>query len=173
MTQLIRKAKYEDAEAIQNLILLFTENGQMLYRSLPEIQQNIHTFLVCAQDDQLMGVCSLKYGWDQFVEIRSLAVHPRFNRQGIGTALVRECVEYALAANSQVLFVLTYAAPLFTKLGFEVVDKSTLPMKIWNDCQACLHRDNCDETAMTLSLKALKTSRLGNIPLNNTPEVLY
>ena len=173
MTQLIRKAKHEDAEAIQNLILLFTENGQMLYRSLSEIQQSIHTFLVCEQDDHLAGACSLKYGGDQYVEVRSLVVHPRFNRLGIGSALVRESIEGALAADAHVLFVLTYATPLFAKLGFEVVEKSSLPMKIWNDCQACLHRDNCDETAMTISLKALKTSRLGNIPLNNTPEVLY
>ena len=173
MTQLIRKAKHDDAEAIQNLILLFTEDGQMLYRSLAEIRQNIHTFLVSEQDGELTGVCSLKFGWDQYVEIRSLVVHPRFNRQGIGTAQVRECIEAALATDSQVLFVLTYAGPLFEKLGFEVVEKSALPMKIWNDCQACLHRDNCDETAMTLSLKALKTSRLGKIPLNGTPEVLY
>jgi amino-acid N-acetyltransferase len=173
MKPVIRKAKYEDAEAIQNLILLFTENGQMLYRSLPEIRQSIQTFLVCEQEDQLTGVCSLKYGWDQCVEIRSLAVHPHFNRQGIGTSLVKECIEGALAADSETLFVFTYAAPLFAKLGFGVVEKNTLPMKIWNDCQACLHRDNCDETAMTLSLKALKTSRLENIPLNNTPEVLY
>jgi amino-acid N-acetyltransferase len=173
MTQKIRKAKYEDAEAIQNLILLFTENGQVLYRSLPEIRQNIASFLVCVQGEQLAGVCSLKYGGDQYVEVRSLVVHPRFNRQGIGTALIRECIELALDEDSQVLFVLTYASPLFTKLGFDIVDKSTLPMKIWNDCQACLHRDHCDETAMTLSLKALKTSRLRKIPLNNCPEVLY
>ncbi|MDA0692349.1 MAG: GNAT family N-acetyltransferase [Nitrospinae bacterium] len=173
MTPLIRKANYEDAEAIQNLILLFTENGQMLYRSLPEIQQNIDTFLVCEQEDHLAGVCSLKTGGDQYVEVRSLVVHPRFNRQGIGTALVRESIECSLATDSQVLFVLTYAAPLFIKLGFGVVDKSTLPMKIWNDCQSCLHRDKCDEIALTLSLKALKTSRLKNIPLNNSPEVLY
>ena len=170
---MIRKAKYQDAEAIQNLILLFTENGQMLYRSLSEIRQNIHTFLVCERDNQLTGVCSLKYGWDPYVEIRSLAVHPRFNRQGVGTALVRKCIEDALEEDSGIMFVLTYAAPLFEKLGFGVVEKSALPMKIWNDCQACLHRDNCDETAMTLSLKPLKTGQLGKIPLNNTPEVLY
>ncbi|GJL78838.1 MAG: acetyltransferase [Nitrospinaceae bacterium] len=173
MNQVIRKATFEDAEAVQNLILLFTENGQMLYRSLNEIQQNIHTFLICERDHQLAGVCSLKYGWDPYVEIRSLAVHPTFNRQGIGTALVRECIEETLATENEILFVLTYAAPLFDKLGFEVVEKSTLPMKIWNDCQACLHRENCDETAMTLSLAALKKGRLGNIPLNNPPEVLY
>ena len=145
----------------------------MLYRSLSEIRENIHTFLVSEQGSQLTGVCSLKFGWDQFVEIRSLVVHPRYNRQGIGTALIEECIKNALATESEILFVLTYAVPLFTKLGFQIVEKDTLPMKIWNDCQACLHREHCDETAMTLPLKSLKTGRLGKLPLKHTSQVLY
>ena len=173
MTQTIRKAKFEDAEAIQNLILLYTEDGQMLYRSLEEIRQNVHTFLICEQDGQLVGACSLKNDWNPLVEVRSLAVHPCYNRRGIGTALVQECIEEALEASAETLFVLTYATSLFSKLGFEVVDKNSLPLKIWNDCQSCLHRENCDETAMSLSLKPLKISSLRNIPLHENPEVLY
>jgi len=173
MTQTIRKAQFKDAPAIQNLILLFTEDGQMLYRSLAEIRQNIPTFLVCEKDGRLVGACSLKNDWNPLVEVRSLAVHPRYNRQGIGTALVEVCIEEALEASAETLFVLTYATFLFTKLGFKAVEKNSLPLKIWNDCQTCLHRDNCDETAMSLSLKPLKISRLRNIPLRDTPEVLY
>lgn len=173
MTQKIRKAQLEDAKEIQNLILLFTEDGQMLYRSLTEIRQSIHTFLVSEKDGQLTGACSLKIDWNPLVEVRSLAVHPRYNRQGIGTALVKECIEEALGASAETLFVLTYATSLFSKLGFEIVEKNSLPLKIWNDCQNCLHHENCDETAMSLSLKPLKTSRLGNIPLHESPEVLY
>lgn len=173
MIHTIRKARFEDADAIQNLILLFTEDGQMLYRSLVEIRQNIQTFLVAEQDGQLVGACSLKKDWNPLVEVRSLAVHPNYGRQGIGTALVKDCIEEALSASSETLFVLTYTASLFSKLGFEVVEKDSLPLKIWNDCQNCLHRDNCDETAMSLALKPLKTSRLGNLPLQDTPEVLY
>lgn len=170
---MIRKAKLEDAEAIQNLILLYAEKGQMLSRSLEEIRLNIQTFLVCEQDRQVGGVCGLKYGWDQLVEIRSLAVLPRYVRRGIGTALVQECIEEALTADCEKTFVLTYAVSLFTRLGFQVVDKSTLPLKVWNDCQACLHRDQCDETAMTLSLKPLKTCGMGKFPLNPAVKTLY
>jgi len=173
MNQKIRKAQVEDAEAIQNLILLYTEDGQMLYRSLEEIRQNAHTFLISEKDGQLVGACSLKKDWSPLVEVRSLAVHPRYNRQGIGTALVNACLEEALQADAETLFVLTYATALFSKLGFDIVDKKSLPLKIWNDCQTCLHRENCDETAMSLSLKDLKISRLRNIPLRATPEVLY
>lgn len=173
MTPTIRKAQLKDAEGIQNLILLYTEDGQMLYRSLGEIRLNIHTFLISEQDGQLVGACSLKNDWKPLVEVRSLAVHPQYNRQGIGTALVKECIEQALDASAETLFVLTYATFLFGKLGFTAVEKDSLPLKIWNDCQNCLHRDNCDETAMSLPIKSLKLSRLKNIPLHDRPEVLY
>ncbi len=173
MTHTIRKAQPKDAPAIQNLILLFTEDGQMLYRSLAEIGQNIPTFWVAEKDGQLVGACSLKIDWNPLLEVRSLAVHPSYNRQGIGTALVKACIEEALEAKAETLFVLTYAVTLFRKLGFETVEKDSLPLKIWNDCQNCLHRDNCDETAMSLSLKPLKTSQLGKLPLQDTSEVLY
>jgi amino-acid N-acetyltransferase len=173
MTQTIRKAQFEDAEAIQNLILLYSEDGQMLYRSLAEIRQNIATFLVCDKDSQLVGACSLKSDWKPLVEVRSLVVHPTYGRQGIATALVEQCLEHALQGPHETLFVLTYAVSLFNKLGFQVVEKDSLPLKIWNDCQSCLHQENCDETAMSLSLKPLKISRLRNLPLHDTPEVLY
>lgn len=173
MTLTIRKAHFEDAQEIQNLILLFTEDGQILYRSLAEIRESIPTFLIAEKDGQLVGACSLKIAWSPLLEVRSLAVHPQHNRLGIGTALVKQCIEEALEGSAETLFVLTYAPSLFSKLGFTVVEKISLPLKIWNDCQSCLHRDNCDETAMSLSLKALKSSRLGKLPLQDTPEVLY
>ncbi|VAX27591.1 hypothetical protein MNBD_NITROSPINAE05-762 [hydrothermal vent metagenome] len=173
MTPTIRKARPEDAPAIQNLILLYTEDGQMLYRSLVEIGQNIPTFLVAEKDGLLVGTCGLKNDWHPLLEVRSLVVHPSYNRQGIGTALVKTCIEEALTATANTLFVLTYATDLFRKLGFQTIEKKTLPFKIWNDCQNCMHRDNCDETAMSLALKPLKTSPLGKLTLQDTRQVLY
>jgi len=79
-----------------------------------------------------------------------------------------------LRDDCNIAFVLTYAVPLFTRFGFEVVDKIQLPQKVWNDCQDCLHKDNCDETAMSLSLLPLK-KQLSTTPaaLKDSKEVLY
>ena len=129
----------------------------MLFRSLAEIEQNIADFMVYEKQDEVIGICSLKFGWDKLVEIRSLGVDPRHHRQGIATEMVQGSIERALLKDDcDTAFVLTYAVPLFTKLGFEIVDKMQLPQKVWNDCQDCLHKDNCDETAMSLSLLSLK-----------------
>ena len=154
---MVREAKLKDAQAIQNLICFYSENGKMLFRTFEEIEQCIADFIVFEKNNEIVGISSLKFGWDRLVEIRSLGVDPRYHRQGIATQMIRFSIERALLQdNCDTMFVLTYAVPLFNKFGFEIVDKVQLPQKVWNDCQACLHKDNCDETAMSLSLLSLK-----------------
>jgi len=154
---MVREAKLKDAQAIQNLICFYSEDGKMLFRTFEEIEQCIADFLVFEKNNEIVGISSLKFGWDRLVEIRSLGVDPRYHRQGIATQMIRFSIERALLQNNcDTMFVLTYAVPLFNKFGFEIVDKVQLPQKVWNDCQACLHKDNCDETAMSLSLLSLK-----------------
>jgi len=46
------------------------------------------------------------------------------------------------------VFSLTYEQVFFEKLGFVVVDKSALPLKVWSVCIKCPKRDGCDEIAM-------------------------
>jgi len=161
---MIRDAKYMDAESIQNLIRIFAEDGKVLFRSLDNIRENIADFWVYEKNGLIVGVCSLKTGWDRLVELRSLGVDPRFAGQGIGTALVRAGIEKALMVNCDSLFVFTYAVSLFERLGFQWVDKETLPLKVWNDCAGCLHQHNCDETAMILSLVSIRSGAHAELP---------
>ena len=48
---------------------------------------------------------------------------------------------------------LTYEQRFFEKLGFEVVAKESLPLKVWSDCVRCPKRDGCDEIAMVRVLE--------------------
>ena len=161
---MIRKAKYNDVESIQNLICIFSETGKVLFRSLDEIKENISSFWVYEKNDQLIGVCSLKKDWGRLVELRSLGVDPRYSGQGIGTKIVEASLKEALSTDCDTLFVLTYAVSMFKRLGFRTIDKERLPHKVWNDCNACLHQENCDETAMVLSLASLRQTKAIQIP---------
>ena len=153
---MIRQAKYQDAESIQNLLRIFSETGKVLFRSLDDITENILSFLIYEKNNDIAGVYSLKTGWGRFVELRSLVVDPQYSNQGIGTKMVEESIKNALLTDCDTLFVLTYAVPMFARLGFRVVDKEKLPHKVWNDCNACLHQENCDETAMVISLVSMQ-----------------
>ena len=169
---MIRKAKYNDVESIQNLIRIFSETGKVLFRSLDEIKESISSFWVYEKNDQLIGVCSLKKDWGRLVELRSLGVDPRYSGQGIGTKMVEASLKEALSTDCDTLFVLTYAVSMFKRLGFRTIDKERLPHKVWNDCNACLHQENCDETAMVLSLVSLRQTKAIQIPPTATTMVI-
>ena len=169
---MIRKAKYNDVESIQNLICIFSETGKVLFRSLDEIKENISSFWVYEKNDQLIGVCSLKKDWGRLAELRSLGVDPRYSGQGIGTKMVEASLKEALSTDCDTLFVLTYAVSMFKRLGFRTIDKERLPHKVWNDCNACLHQENCDETAMVLSLASLRQIKAIQVPPTATTTVI-
>ncbi len=149
---MIRTANIEESNAILELINFHAQDDQMLFRSLEEIQSHIGDFLVYVAEDEIVGTCSLSWNMGGMVEIRSLAVRPDFYRQGVGTALVEQCIKRAMLAEVPRIFVLTYAVPLFKKLGFRIINMSELPQKIWKDCQGCRKQDQCDETAMIRDL---------------------
>ena len=68
------------------------------------------------------------------------------------TSLVNWTVEEARRLQIRRLFALTYEQGFFNKLGFDVVDKDALPLKVWSDCVRCPKRDGCDEIAMIREL---------------------
>jgi amino-acid N-acetyltransferase len=86
--------------------------------------------------------------WEDLAEIRSLAVEDRFAKRGIGRKLVESCIAEARELGIHRVFVLTYKKEFFEKLGFHLVDKASLPHKIWADCLKCVKFPDCDETAM-------------------------
>jgi len=66
----------------------------------------------------------------------------------VGTMLVTAAVDQAKHLGLPTVFGLTLKPEFFEKLGFKVVDKSALPMKVWSDCARCSKQQNCDETAV-------------------------
>jgi amino-acid N-acetyltransferase len=161
----IRKATLNDADGIVHLINVYAEVGQMLFRSREDVCAHIQDFLIAEKDGKIAGACGLSHGPGSLVEVRSLAVLPEYYRQGIGTDLVNACITQATLAESERIFVLTYAVPLFEKLGFRIVKMDQLPDKVWKDCQGCRKQDHCDETAMIRDLVQISSSSDGKSPV--------
>lgn len=150
---MIRKAKVADTKEIQRLINHFGKEGKLLLRSLSEIYDNLRDFHIYeGEDHQVAGVCALHICWEDLAEIRSLAVDERDRKRGIGGSLVAACLDEARQLGVSRVFLLTYMPAYFERVGFRIVDKSTLPHKIWGDCIRCVKFPNCDETAMILDL---------------------
>jgi amino-acid N-acetyltransferase len=149
---MIRKAKIGDARAIQGLIEESASKGEMLHRSLSEIYDNIRDFYVFQGNRSLLGTCAVHICWEDLAEIRSLTVLEEERRKGIGSKLVRACLDEATQLGVRKVFALTYEPSFFQKFGFGIVDKAVLPHKVWSDCLKCVKFPDCDEIALTLQL---------------------
>jgi amino-acid N-acetyltransferase len=149
----IRPATTSDAQAICELINYYAERGRMLHRSLESVYESLRDFLVCCQDGQVVGCVGLSVSWKDLGEIRSLAVAADHQGKGAGRALVMQAAQDAKALGLKRVFALTYEMKFFAALGFVVVDKESLPTKVWRDCIHCPRADACDEIAVVLDLE--------------------
>ncbi|GAB6184365.1 N-acetyltransferase [Thermodesulfovibrio hydrogeniphilus] len=148
----IRKAKISDIKTIHKLINEFAKKGEMLPRSLNELYENVRDFYV-AEENEIKGVCALHILWEDLAEVRSLVVKKEYQKSGIGTKLVKKCLQEAKSLELKRVFVLTYIPDFFKKIGFKEVDKSKLPQKIWGDCIRCPKFPECDETALIYEIR--------------------
>jgi amino-acid N-acetyltransferase len=67
--------------------------------------------------------------------------------------LVAATTEQACQLGLPRIFALTLNPDFFEKLGFKIIEKDSLPMKVWSDCAKCPKQQNCDEIAVIKKLK--------------------
>ena len=144
----IRHAKVPDAPAICPLINYHAERGRMLHRSLEDVYAMLREFYVAEEDGQVVGCVAVDVFWADLAEVKSLAVAPDRQGRGLGAALVQAAADDARELGVKKLFALTYEKAFFLRCGFEVIDRDTLPEKVWRECIACPKFDACDEVAM-------------------------
>jgi amino-acid N-acetyltransferase len=150
---MIRPATVYDVPRVQEIINSHAELGRMLFKSYAQLYEGLRDFAVFEKDGQVLGCTAVSIIWADLAEVRSLAVDETARGQGIGRKLVEWCVDEARRLNIRRLMSLTYEEAFFAKLGFVVVDKDTLPLKVWSDCVRCPKRDGCDEIAMVRTLE--------------------
>jgi amino-acid N-acetyltransferase len=157
---MIRPATVRDVPAIARLINSFAERGLMLFRSHAELYETLRDFILYEKPEPesrnpepvLLGVCALEIAWADLAEVKSLAVDPAHHGRGIGSQLVTAVMEEARRLQIQRLFALTYEQRFFERLGFHVVEKDALPLKVWSDCIKCPKKNGCDEIAVVKTL---------------------
>ncbi len=139
-----------DVRAIHTLLMRFANRGLMLPKSISALYDHLRDFIVYVEDDTILGICSLHITWDNLAEIRSLAVSEEKQGSGVGRELVESCLDEARSLEINNVFVLTYQAEFFRKIGFVDKDKQELPHKIWSDCIHCSKFPDCDEDALIM-----------------------
>ena len=166
---IIRPATIHDVPRIQEIINSHAELGRMLFKSYAQLFEGLRDFAVCevparnaggngdgltpcGGESPVVGCVALTIVWADLAEVRSLAVDESCRGKGVGSRLTEWCVEEARRLHIRKLFALTYEQRFFERLGFEVVNKESLPLKVWSDCVRCPKNENCDEIAVVKTL---------------------
>jgi len=149
---LLRKARVRDVTQIRQLINVYAQQELMLPRAIGELYENIRDFFVIEKEDRIIACGALHVTWEEYGEILSLAVSTAETRKGHGSRIIEACLKEAPELGIKHLVTLTYAQEFFEHHGFKVVDKSTLPHKLWSMCVKCPRFPDCDEIAMIKEL---------------------
>jgi amino-acid N-acetyltransferase len=153
---MIRGARMGDVKKIHKLLQFFAQKDLLLGRSLSSLYDQLRDFNVYVEETgesgteqgELLGACALHICWDNLAEIRSLAVTEGYQSKGIGKQLVEKALSEAGSYGINRVFTLTYQPDFFRRLGFNDIDKSELPHKVWSDCIQCSKFPDCNEEAM-------------------------
>lgn len=148
----IRKATVRDVKTIQSLINKFAAKEKMLPRALNDIYENLRDFFVCDDSGETVAASALHIAWEDLAEIRSVVVSKAYQSQGIGKKLLAQCLKEAKSLGIKRVFALTYNLGFFAEMGFQEVDKNSLPHKIWGDCLKCPRFPDCNEIAVIKDL---------------------
>lgn len=144
----VRPAHPQDARVIHHLLKVHSDRGNLLPRSMEDIEINLVDFKIVEIESQVVACAALELFPNELGEVRSLAVDQRFGRLGLGSKLVAQLIDEAEKRNLNRLMALTYVPEFFHALGFQTVPKATLPEKVWGICVKCYKFYNCDEIAV-------------------------
>lgn len=149
----IRNATLADVTAIVTVAREFGKQGIMIPLSIGDTLERIRNFMVAVNEDgAVIGCVAIDPTWDRLVEIRSLAVATEWQKRNIGRDLVHAALAEARNMGATEVFTLTYVPDFFARFGFQLIDRNTLPHKVWLVCVKCPKFPDCGEVAMKLAL---------------------
>jgi N-acetylglutamate synthase-like GNAT family acetyltransferase len=116
----IRPAEHADLPVMAELIQPFVDAGQLLPRTMDELEELLGSYFVAAlPDGTVVGCAVLEIYSKKLAEIRSLAVSPDAQGMGIGRLLVRACVERAQQRDILEVMAITQSEDFFKACGFD------------------------------------------------------
>lgn len=149
-----RTARASDAAAVHRLIAHYAGEGILLPRTEDEIRKHIGRFLVLVEgrngSEKLLGCVALEPYGTELAEIRSLAVAPDARGRGIGVGdrLLKAVLDTARRRKIARLFAVTHRADFFSRHGFTVGPRQTVPEKVERDCLTCPKQRRCKLVAV-------------------------
>lgn len=117
----------EDIGAIIDLITPLVRAGNLVERSRESVEKEISSYFVYSRDD-LVVACGQVKKWSDFAEVGCLVVHPDYQKDGRGNAMLGYLERFCLQSGvSKVFLMSTVTMGWFLDRGFTEVPFETLP----------------------------------------------
>ena len=97
---------------------------QLAQKNLP----GVSSFLVATVGERIVGCCALQVYSKRLAEVRSLAVHPDFQKRKIASQLVELCKRRARARGVKEIFAVTSQTSFFGRAGFSTFRREKTAM---------------------------------------------
>ncbi|MBM4294142.1 MAG: N-acetyltransferase [Deltaproteobacteria bacterium] len=152
---MIRKAQVNEVPEIRRFLGEFAQDSGILQRTLADLYAHVRDYFVYREGrGPIIGIGALHVCWAGLGEVRSVAVLPEFRNRGIGSELVKACLNEARSLGLSEVFCLTLRPEFFQRFGFRLVSREDLLPIVWADCVNCVKFPDCDEVPMVLNLEA-------------------
>ena len=115
----VRPATRDDVPALEAFIEPFVREGKLLPRTREELDELITHGFLAERGGGIAGFAALEIYSSKLGEIRSLAVLPELQGQGIGRRLVTACIERARQRNVLEVMAITSSEGFFRTCGFD------------------------------------------------------
>jgi len=156
---IIRGATTADIRPVQALIEPLVHRRILLGKELVMLFEAVQEFVVAEDPDgRVVGCGALHVFWEDLGEVRTLAVDPEWQHQGVGHEIVGVLEERARALGLRKLFCLTFEEEFFSALGYHVVEDTIVDP----DTYVELVRSPDEGVAEFLDLARVKPNTLGN-----------
>ena len=142
--QFIGKANANDLDEIHQLL-------QLVNLPIGGVKKHLDNFLVLKDNSTKVRGCIGLELYSEYALLRSAAVHPENQNQGIGKKLTEEIITYAKNIGIKKLFLITNTAEeYFKKKGFTVVQKNEIPASVKQSVEFTFQ---CAKTGKTMMLE--------------------
>ena len=115
----IRPTTQKDCRPLHAFLLPFVHQGRLLPRTRSELGELVTHGFVAEVDGKIVGFAALEVYSPKLGEVRSLAVAPQHQGQGIGRRLIDACVNRARELHVLEVMAITSSETLFQACGFD------------------------------------------------------
>lgn len=116
---IIRKATRDDLDVIAEFLKTFVADGHVLPRTFQELESLVDTLFIAEMDGKLVGTAALEIYSKKLAELRSLAVSPDAQGNGVGKKLVAACIELGEEQGIFEIMAISHEEAFFKACGFD------------------------------------------------------